>query len=89
MKNIVKIYGVSVVAAAALLLPVTGFAGLVIGDWESGLDGWADWSAGIAGYPHIVPAEPDRAPFHFQCQVTGHNGGGRFPLSLAPSHGLH
>lgn len=33
------------VAAAIimLLLPVSGFAGLVIGDWESGLDGWIDW----------------------------------------------
>lgn len=38
----------SAVAAAiiTLLLPGTGSAGLVIGDWESGLDGWIDWSSG-------------------------------------------
>jgi hypothetical protein len=31
------------IAALALLLPVAGFAG-IIGDWETDLDGWIDWT---------------------------------------------
>ena len=44
MKTITK------VVAIALLLPAVGFA-VVIGDWETGLDGWIDWqgNATMAG----------------------------------------
>lgn len=37
---------IKAVATVAVLLPVMGFGGLVIGDWETDLDGWGDWSSG-------------------------------------------
>lgn len=47
MKRVVSKYIGSTVVAIGMLLPVAGFAG-IIGNWETDLDGWADWGAGAA-----------------------------------------